>query len=220
MDREYSLRLEERLHERTRIARELHDTLFQGFLGAALQIEVAAQQVPEDSPFRTSLSRALGLIRRVVDEGRGVLSGLHSSPIDSMNLEQALCALRDEFVPPGKVQFRVFVKGQPKSLSQAIREQLYLIGREALVNALRHSQATKIEAEIEYLPRRVKLIVRDNGCGMDPGTVRLARTHWGLSGMRERAASIGAQLRIWSRLGAGTEVEVCASGPTLVDLPA
>jgi signal transduction histidine kinase len=209
LNREQNLRLEERNRERARIARDLHDTLFQGFLGVSLQLYDAVQQVPADSPSKPSLNRALDLMRRVIDEGRDALQGLRSSGAASMSLEQALCSVRDEFTPCGGVRLRVFVKGQPKKLSPEIQEQIYLIGREAMLNALRHGQATKIEADVEYLPQGLRLAVRDNGCGIDPKIVRLGReSHWGLVGMRERAGSIGAKLRIWSRPGAGTEIEI------------
>jgi signal transduction histidine kinase len=93
--------------------------------------------------------------------------------------------------------------------TRTIQEQIYLIGREALVNALRHSQATIIEAAIEYLPGKLRVVVRDNGSGIDPQVLRSGRdSYWGLLGVRERARSIGAQLRIRSRRGAGTEVEI------------
>ena len=218
LHRELSVRLEERRSERARIARELHDTLFQGFLGVSLQLHGAVEQMPEDSPAKPSLNRALLLMRRVIDEGRDTLQGLRPSALESMNLEQAFSCLREEFTPGGGVRFRIFVTGQPKELKPAIQEQIYLIGREALINALRHSEASSIEAEVEYLPRRLRIVVRDNGCGMDPEVVRSGRrAHWGLLGMRERAGSIGAQLRIWSRLGAGTEVEISVPGPILAD---
>ena len=209
LNRERNLRLEERLTERSRIARELHDTILQGFLGASLQLDAAVEQVPADSPSKPLLSRALRLIHRVLDEGRDAIHGLRSSRIASMTLEQALSRIRDEFTPSSGVPFRIFVKGSPKPLKPVVQEQIYLIGREALVNALRHSKATSIEAEVEYLPRRLRVVVRDNGCGIDPQLVRPGRdAHWGLTGMRERAGSISAQLRIRSRPGAGTEVEI------------
>jgi signal transduction histidine kinase len=149
----------------------------------------------------------------VTDEGREALQGLRLSEIASIGLEHALSGLRNEFTPNAGVQFRVFVTGQPKTLQPAILEQIYLIGREALVNALRHSEATSIEAEVEYLHRRLRVVVRDNGCGIDPQAVRSGRkAHWGLLGMRERAEGVGAQLRIWSRPGAGTEVEISVPG--------
>jgi signal transduction histidine kinase len=96
-------------------------------------------------------------------------------------------------------------------MDPAIQEQVYRIGQEALVNALHHSDATNIEAEVEYIGQRVRVVVRDNGRGIDPRLMQTGRAaHWGLAGMRERAEAIGARLRIWSRPGAGTEVEIFA----------
>lgn len=209
LNREQNLRLEERHKERARIARELHDTLFQGFLCASMQLHNAVEQLPSDSPSQPSLSRALSLIQRVLDEGRLVLQGLRSSGVAPETLEQALSNLRDE-LPPGGSPFRIFVRGNSRALKPDVRQETYQIGREALLNALRHSGAGSIEVEIEYLPSRLRVVVRDNGRGIDSQIVRSGRDgHWGLLAMRERAASIGAKLRVWSKPGRGTEVEVC-----------
>lgn len=206
--REFDVRLEERRQERTRIARELHDTLFQGFLGASMVLHRAVDELPADSTIKNSLSRALRLMYRVIDEGRGALDGLRSRVDAPTDLEKAFADVREEFTPAG-AQLRILVMGRPTALSPAVQEQLYLIGREALINALRHSGATMIEAEIEYLPSRLRIAVRDNGSGMDGEMFDSGRnSHWGLVGMHERAKSIGAQLQIWSRKGAGTEVEI------------
>lgn len=214
--RELSVRLDERQRERERVARELHDSLLQGFLGVSLQLQAAVGQVPSSSPSKPALDHVVVRMQHVIDEARHILLGLRSSAVESMSLEQALSSLRDEFAPGGSVRFQVFVKGQPKCLRPAIQEQLYLIGREALINAFRHSEATSIEAEVDYRPRWLHILVRDNGRGIDPKTVRSGRhAHWGLVGMRERAAGIGAEFRIWSRLGAGTEVELWIPGRTL-----
>ena len=209
LNREWNLRLEEQSRERARIARELHDTLLQGFLGASMVLHDAVDQMPADSPSKPSLSRALQLMRRVIDEGRGALQGLRSPRAAFTSLERALSEIADEFTPGAAARFRIFVMGKPRPWKRTIQEQIYLIVREALTNALRHSGATNIEAEIEYLPGKLRVVVRDNGSGIDPEILRLGRdSHWGLLGMRERARGIGARLRIWSRRGAGTEVEV------------
>jgi len=127
----------------------------------------------------------------------------------SMPLEHSFYCLRDEVAAGGAVRFRVFVSGQPKLLKPAIQEQMYLIGREALINAFRHSEGTSIEVEVEYLRRRLRILISDNGRGMDPEIVQSdGHDHWGLLGMRDRADDIGAQLRIWSRSGCGTAVEI------------
>ena len=104
---------------------------------------------------------------------------------------------------------RVFVQGEPRALNPSIREQIFLIGREAVMNALRHSQATQIEIEVQYLRNLLRVSICDNGCGIEPEAVQKAGdSHWGLRGMRQRAENIGAGFGIWSRSGAGTEVRV------------
>jgi signal transduction histidine kinase len=207
LNRELSLTLVERISERARIARESHDALVQGFLGLSLQFNPAVEQGPADSHGKPSLVRAVRPMQRGTVEGREAPQGLRAPGAASMSLEQALSGFRDELTHGGGVRFRIFVQGRPKALTPAIQEQLYLIGREAMLNAMRHAQATSIEAEVEYLPRGLRLAVRDNGCGIDPEVVGRV-SHGGLLEMQERAGSIGGKLRIWSRPGAGTEVEI------------
>jgi signal transduction histidine kinase len=203
------IRLEERCRERARIVHELHDTLLQGFLGASMLLSQAVEQTPADSPSRPALSRALGLVRRAIDEGRGALRGLYTASPAPSSLEQAFSNLLEEVTPGRGVRLRLFVQGKPRPLNPAIKEQLFLIGREAIMNALRHSNATNIEVELQYRRALLRLFIRDNGCGINPDVVQQARdSHWGLCGMRERAQSIGAQFGIWSRPGAGTEVRI------------
>lgn len=103
----------------------------------------------------------------------------------------------------------MFVQGKPRALKPAIQEQLFFIGREAVINSLRHSEATKIEIEIQYQGNILCVLVRDNGCGIRPEMVPEAKDpHWGLHGMRERAENIGARFGMWSGPRAGTEVRV------------
>jgi signal transduction histidine kinase len=206
---ERDIRLEERSRERARIQHELHDTLFQGFLAASMLVHQAAEQTPGDSPSKPVLSRALRLVRRAIDEGRAALQGLHTAVPLAASLEEAFSDLLSELTPERGGQLRIFINGKPQVLKPAIREQIFLIGREAVVNALRHSHATNIEVEVRYLRRLLRMFVRDNGCGIHPDVVQKAReSHWGLRGMRDRAEKMGAQFGIWSRPGAGTEVRV------------
>jgi signal transduction histidine kinase len=207
-NQELNLRLQERQNERERIARDLHDTLFQGIVGASMVLFRAVEDTSADSPSKPTLERALFLMRRAIDEGRHALRGLRSSAVPGGGLEQALAGLPEELAAEGP-QFRISVTGRPKTFHPVIEEEIYLITREAVVNALRHSAATSIETDVEYLPGAVRVRVRDNGLGIDQEILRTGRaSHWGLQGMRERAANIGARLRIWSRKGAGTEVEL------------
>ena len=206
---EDDIRLEERSRERARIVHELHDTLLQGFLGASMLLDQAVEETPADSPFRPALSRALCIVRRAVDEGRAAIRGIHTASPAPSSLEEALATLLDEVAPGRGVRLRIFVQGNPRALNPAIQEQLLMIGREAVMNALRHSEATKIEVEVQYQRDLLRVLVRDNGCGINPEAVqKQCDSHWGLSGMRERAETIGARFDIWSRTGAGTEVRV------------
>jgi signal transduction histidine kinase len=208
LNREQNLRLEERGNERARIARELHDTLFQGFFGASMVLHNVVEAMPADSPERHPMEKALEVVQRVLEEGRAVLQGLRAAAFAPASVERELSGFVEDFATSG-VRCEITVTGNPKALRADVQEQINLIGREALVNALLHSGATCIETEVEYSPRRLRVIVRDNGRGIDPQVVRARRDwHWGLVGMRERAEGIGATLEIWSRPGAGTEVEI------------
>jgi signal transduction histidine kinase len=217
LTRQLQLRFDERLAERTRIAQEIHDTLLQGFLSASMQVYVAAEALPEGSKAGQILSRALQLMRQVIDEGRNTVRGLRSSRSASLDLESALAQVQQELAQDNKAQgaigFRIVVDGQPRPLHSLLRDDVYRIGREALTNAIRHARARKIEVELTYSERQLRVQVRDDGCGIDPHILHAGRDgHWGLSGMRERADQIGARLRVYSRVGAGTEVDLCVPG--------
>ena len=208
-----NLRFEERLSERTRIAQELHDTLLQGFLSASMQLHLAVDRMPEGSPERASLGGVIDLITRVIQEGRNAVRGLRSQESSLDDLEQALSGIRDELGIQDQVEVKVVGKGHPQRLNPMIRDEVYRIGREALINAFRHSGATRIEVGVEREAHRLRVLVRDDGRGIDPDVLRAGRDgHWGLSGMRERSERIGGRLRVWSRPGAGTEVELSVPG--------
>jgi signal transduction histidine kinase/ligand-binding sensor domain-containing protein len=213
LTQQLNLRFEERLAERTRIAQELHDTLLQGFLSASMQLHVAEDQLPADSPAKPLMNRVLTLMGRVIDEGRNAVRGLRSGHDDSYDLGQAFSHVAQELVIQQGVDFRVVMEGMPRALHPVIRDEVYRIGRESLVNAFRHSRASKIEVEVDYSASNLRILVRDNGCGIDPQVLRAGRDgHWGLPGMRERAEKVGAKLRVWSRAAAGTEIEFTVPG--------
>jgi signal transduction histidine kinase len=205
---ERRLRMEERRKERARIAQDLHDTLFQGFFGASMVLHNVVDAMPENSADKQSLGKALQVVRRVLEEGRAVLQGLRMPAFAPASIERELSGFLEDLTPSG-VHSEISVTGTPKQVGAEVQEQVNLIGREALTNALLHSGAAHIEVEVEYSARRLRVIVRDDGRGIDPETARSRQdSHWGLVGMRERAASIGAALAVWSRPGAGTEVEI------------
>jgi signal transduction histidine kinase/ligand-binding sensor domain-containing protein len=204
---------EQRLAERTRIAQDLHDTLLQGVLSASMQLYVANERLPEDAPAKPLVERVLELMGGVVNEGRNTLRGLRSYDEGTQDLDQAYLSVSQEFTFAEGADFRVIVEGQSCALHPMIRDEVYRIGREAIVNAFRHAKANNIEVEIRYTAHELRILVRDNGCGINQQVLDSGRDgHFGLSGMRERAERIGAQLKAWSRPDAGTEIEFFIPG--------
>ena len=204
-----TLRFEERLAERTRIAQDLHDTLLQGLVSASMQLHVANDHITEESPAKPLVGRVMQLMGQVIEEGRDAVRGLRSTSGNVDDLETAFSRAGQEFGNENVRDCRVIVEGTPKQLHPIIRDEAYRIGREALANAFRHSKANKIEVELEYSTKQLRILVRDDGTGIDPEVLQSGRDgHWGLAGMRERAESIGARLKVWSRANAGTEVEL------------
>ena len=160
----------------------------------------------DDSSSKPALGRTFYL-------GRAALGGIHTPLPMPASLEQAFSDLLHEATPRRGVRLGIFVEGKRQALRPAIQQQLFLIGREAVLNALRHSKATKIEVELQYLRGSVRIFVRDNGCGINPDVVQAkSDSNWGLREMRDRAGTIGAEFGIWSRPGAGTEVRIAAPG--------
>jgi signal transduction histidine kinase len=215
-----NLRFEERLAERMRVAQELHDTLLQGVISASMQLDVAVDHVPPDLPVQPSLRRILQLMGQVIEEGRNTLRGLRSSSESAHDVEIAFLRIPEELGIDQKTAYRVVVDGSPLPLHAVIHDEVYSIGREALVNAFRHSGASSIEVELEYAANQMRVLVRDNGRGIKPELLRWGRDgHWGLSGMRERAERIGAKFKVLSAPSAGTEVELSVPGHIAFQVP-
>ena len=208
--RQLSLRFEERLAERTRISQELHDTLLQGVISASMQLHVAVDRVPEDLPAKPSLTHVLQVMGRVLDEGRSALQRLNSSESgDCQDIEQAFASIRNEFDAHQLIDFRVIVEGQPRPLHPIIRDEVYRIGRQVLVNEFRHLHAKLIEVEVQYRTRRLNIIIRHDACEIDRQELRFTGEDYrGLAALRRRAEVIGARLRVRSRGGIGSEVHL------------
>jgi signal transduction histidine kinase len=201
---------EARLAERTLIAQELHDTLLQGFLGVSMQLHAAVERLPADYAETARFTDILQSMNQALEEGRFALQGLRSPNTQIASLGEAFARVPKNLGIPSAAGFRVVVLGREQELKAGLLDEVYRIGREAIVNAYRHSRAKEIETQVEYRPAGLRIAVRDNGCGIGPQDLQFGRQgHWGLSGMRERAERIGAQLRLWSRVALGTEVELC-----------
>ncbi len=217
---EFAVGLEARLNERTRIARELHDTLLQSFQGLMLRFQTVDEMLPaRPLDAKKALEGALDRADEAISEGRDAITDIRATTLASRDLEKSITALMtnlSEELAAGNgrsVTFRVLVEGVPRAVRPTLQDEIYRIARESLRNAFRHAQAGHIETEITY-GESLRLRFRDDGKGMDPSVVeRGGRSgHWGLPGIRERAKQIGAELAVWSELGAGTEVELSIPG--------
>ena len=214
--REFNLRLDERVSERTRIARELHDSLLQNVQGLILKIHAIAKRMPAADSTRQDIEKTLDFADQVLAEGRERVRHLRTSTVGFGELPKAFQQVVEKAAPNRSSMFKTVVEGTVLELHPIIREETYAIGREALINALAHSQARKIEAEITYDSREFRVRIRDDGRGIDPDVLEKGgrADHWGLQGMRERADRIGGKLELWSRQGSGTEVELTVPAAT------
>ena len=170
--REFNMGLEARVSERTRIARELHDTLLQSFHGLLLHFQAATNQLPE-GPVKQRFEGAIDQGAQAIAEGRDAVQGLRSSTVETNDLAAAIIALGQELATDAAPRsdpaaFQVAVEGTPRNLHPILRDEVYRIAGEALRNAFRHAQARQIEVEIRYDEHQLRLRVRDDGKGMTP----------------------------------------------------
>ncbi len=202
-------RLGVRMEERERIARELHDTLLQGFHGLMLRFHAVLKTLPADGPAREMVEKALDRADEVLIEGRQRVQDLRLEGMTGYELPDHLRKCGEELAQDYAIAFSLSVIGTPQELNPIVCTEAYLVVREALANAFMHSHGSKIEAELTYEPTRLCLRVRDDGDGMDKGILVSGRSgHWGILGMRERAQKIGAQLDLITRPTSGTEVQL------------
>jgi signal transduction histidine kinase/ligand-binding sensor domain-containing protein len=211
----FELTLEGRVGERTRIARELHDTLLQSFHGLLLRFQTASYLLPDrPDEAKDKLDIAIEQAAKAITEGRNAVQGLRASTVERNDLAVAIRTLGDELAGDTSAQppptFHVAVEGHPRDLYPILRDDIYKIAAEALRNAFRHAQAGRVEVDIRYGDDQFRLRVRDDGKGIDSNLLANEglEGHYGLRGMPERAALIGGKLAVWSELGAGTEVEL------------
>jgi signal transduction histidine kinase/ligand-binding sensor domain-containing protein len=217
---QFGIGLEARVDERTRIARELHDTLLQSFQGLMLRFQTVDELLPtRPLDAKKALEGALERADQAIAESRDAITDMRTSALASHDLAKSITTLMSDLSEElasggrGSVTFRVLVEGAPRSVHPTLQDEIYRIARESLRNAFGHAQAAHIETEIIY-GESLRLRFRDDGKGIDPSVVEHGGRsgHWGLPGIRERAKLIGAQLEVWSELGAGTEVELSIPG--------
>jgi len=213
LSREFNAGLEARVGERTRIARELHDTLLQSFHGLLLRFQTVSNQLPAGEP-KQKLDDAIDQAAQAITEGRDAVQGLRSSTTVTNDLARAITTLGQELAVgesnPNAAEFHVEVEGTTRDLHPILRDEVYRIAGEAVRNAFKHAQAQLIEVEIRYDERQLRVRVRDDGKGIDAKVLgRDGRAgHFGLHGMTERAKLMGSKLTVWSEVESGTEVEL------------
>src|SRR5262249_48425994 len=213
--RQMRLRLDARHEERERIARDLHDTLLQSVQGLVLKFDAVARKLPPDEAARQAIEETLDRADQVLAEARDRIRTLRADE-SVVDLPAAFQRVAEEASRDGAPAFTSVVEGRTRELDPLVRAEAYSIGREALINAITHSGGRHVEMEITYDHRQFRLRGRDDGRGIDPEVLgKGGRSgHWGLQGMRERAQRIGAHLDLWSRPGAGTEVELTIPAAT------
>ena len=205
--------ISQRLTERDRIARELHDTLLQGFQGLVLRFQMATNAIPASEPARKLMESALDRADEVLLEGRDRVRDLRSQVLE-VELGKALERLANDLQQVTPTAFEVHQVGSPRPLQRVVQEEVFAIGRESLSNAFRHAEASSVVCEIIYERRRFLFVCQDDGKGIDPQILDAGERegHWGLLGMQERARRLNATLRIRSSATTGTRIELSIRG--------
>jgi signal transduction histidine kinase len=221
----FEMTLDARVDERTRIARDLHDTLLQGAHGVLLRFQTVVHLLPDRPEHaKQELETAIAQTAAFVTDARNEVQGLRRSVTQRNDLGTAIDTLGHEIAAAaagGGPAFGVTVEGEPRELHPIVRDEIYKIAAEALRNAYRHASATHVEVEMRYDPDGLRLRVRDDGKGIDPDVPREGiEGHYGLRGMRERATLIGGELTVWSEVGAGSEVELLVPASAAFASPA
>ena len=217
--RAVSARFDERLAERTRMARELHDTFLQTVQGSKLVADDALENAGDPVRTRHALRQLSEWLGRATQEGRAALHSLRISTIEKNDLAAAFRRALEDCLKETSMQAFFSVLGDAREMHPVVRDEIYRIGYEAMRNACTHSAGSRIDVELNY-GEDLSVLVRDNGVGIDPAIAKTGRKeHFGLQGMRERAARIGARLTIVSTTDTGTEVSVVVPGRVVFRKP-
>jgi signal transduction histidine kinase len=214
--RQFAVGLEERLSERMRIARELHDTLLQSFQGAVFQFQAARKLLLRNADNAMQVvDEAIHAAEEGIREGRNAIRDLRPQSVDQRSLAELLKATGHELASAQEQNgpipsFGVIIEGKQQPLSLMLQDEVYKISREVIRNAFHHAAASRIEVEIRYDQDQLRLRIRDDGKGIDPKILEAdgRSGHFGIRGIRERAQRIGSRLEFWSDAGAGTEVQL------------
>jgi signal transduction histidine kinase len=210
--RAISARFDERLAERTRLARDLHDTFLQTVQGSKLVADDALDDSSDPARMRHAMEQLSNWLGQATREGRAALNSLRTSTTERNDLAEALKRATENSSVPASMTVTFSVVGDPREMHPIVRDEIYRVGYEAIRNAYMHSRATRVQVELRYAQDLV-VRVSDNGVGIDPAVAQKGKDgHFGLQGMRERAARIEGKLTIVSSANTGTEITVIVPG--------
>ena len=212
LSRAMSARFDERLGERTRVARELHDTLLQTVQGSKMVADHALKDVADHERMVRAMQQVSAWLGQATAEGRAALNSLRASVTEKNDLADAFRRAVDECRSMTQAEISFAVSGEARDMHPVVRDEVYRIGFEAIRNAFTHSRGNRVDIEIRYA-QDLTVRVADNGVGIDAATIHEGKeSHFGLQGMRERASRIEARITVNSRPGAGTEIELVVPG--------
>ena len=210
-----SQRFDERLEERTRLAREFHDTLLQTIIGSKFVMDHALDQPSDASGMHKALKKVSAYMERAIQEGREDLSTWRFSSSDGGDLQTDMRRAIEDDHSDGSIEVLFTVLGEVQEVHPIVRYEAFRIYQEALRNACVHSLGTRVEVQLKY-GRSLTLSVRDNGIGIESNVISSGKAgHFGLQGMHERAARIESKLSIQSSSTSGTEVSLVIPGGSI-----
>lgn len=212
ISRTLSRRFDERLDERTRVARELHDTFLQTVQGSKLVADHALRNGTDHDGVMRAMRQLSDWLTKATDEARSALNSLRASTTATNDLAEAFRRAADESGSTSRADISLSVQGDARQMHPMVRDEVYRIGYEAIRNACVHSAGDRIAISLEY-GNDLTLRVTDNGIGIDPAILEKGKEgHFGLRGMKERAERIDARLSIVSSAQAGTTVTIVVPG--------
>jgi signal transduction histidine kinase len=200
------------LAERIRVARDLHDTVLQTIQGSKLVADDALDPSTDLARMRRAMEQLSVWLGRATEEGRAALNSLRTSATEKNDLAEAFRRAVEECRIQSSMESSFSVVGTASEMHPIVRDEVYRIGYEAIRNACAHSRASRLQVELTYA-QDLALRVSDNGVGIDPAVADGGKKgHFGLQGMRERAARIVGKLTVTSSAASGTEVKLVVPG--------